>query len=280
MRTILLIPGMWSVPGAAKPLQEALTRKGHEVIVVPLPGQGAGQAPDPAELGRSSWADGVAAVHRALDQLKPGQAPLLIGESTGGLVAQMVASRRKTGPLVLLNSPAPAGMHRCLSFLLVSFVKQVFGHSFRRAFWEMIFPACRLENSRIDSSRITVPILIVSGAKDRIIPRAASLSLFRIYPQADYQRFDSSGHGICQAEGRERIFGDIGDWIEALEDSDSAIILPALPDAVAARRGLHHQAPSLPALAPVMIPPMKGTRPGLRFTGPRKRRKDGHAVAD
>ena len=281
MSTILLIPGMWSHPGAVKPLQDALTQKGHEVIVVTLPGgRDAEKSLDPAELDRSSWADSVAAVHRALDQLKPGTLPLLIGESTSGLIVQMVASQRGTGPLVLLNSPAPGGMQRCLPFLLVSFLKQAFGHSFRRAFWEMNFPACRSENTGIDSSKITVPVLIVSGAKDRIIPRPVSLRLFQLYPQADYQRFAVSGHWICQGEGSERIFGDIGDWIEALEDSDSPVAFPATKEDDTARRGLHHQAPSLPALPPVVIPAAKGARPLSRFAGPRKFQKDVRSVVD
>ena len=280
MRTILLIPGMWSDPGAAKPLQEALSRKGHKVILVTLSGRDAEQSFNPAESGRFSWADGVAAVHDALDGMKPGSPPLLIGESTGGLIAQIVASQRITGPIVLLNSPAPGGMHRSLPFLLYSFLKQIFGRSPRRAFREMVFPACRRENTGIDPSRISAPMLIVSGAKDWIIPRSASLHLFQLYPQADYQRFAMSGHWIHPEAGSERIFGDIGDWIEALDDSGSPAAPEAITGEVAQRRGLHHQAPSLPALPPVAIPAGKATRPVGRLAGPRQIRKAARAAAE
>ncbi|HQW28243.1 MAG TPA: alpha/beta fold hydrolase [Verrucomicrobiales bacterium] len=279
MRTILLIPGMWSHPGAVKPLKEALERNGHQVILATLPGQNAEQPFNPAESGRSSWADRVAAVNSVIDGLPPASLPLLIGESTGGLIAQIVASQRKTGPLVLLNSPAPESMLRCLPFLLFSFLKQIFGRSSQRAFREMNFPTFRRENTGIDASRVTAPMLIVSGAKDWIVPRSASLSLFRLYPQADYQRFAMSGHWIFEEESSERIFRDIADWIEALEESMSPA-LPTIAGEITGRRGLHHQAPSLTKLPPVAIPAAKATRPAWRFTGPRKVRKGARIMAE
>ena len=280
MRTILLIPGMWSHPGAVKPLKEALERNGHQVILATLPGQNAEQPFNPAESGRSSWADRVAAVNSVIDGLPPASLPLLIGESTGGLIAQIVASQRKTGPLVLLNSPAPESMLRCLPFLLFSFLKQIFGRSSQRAFREMNFPTFRRENTGIDASRVTAPMLIVSGAKDWIVPRSASLSLFRLYPQADYQRFAMSGHWIFEEESSERIFRDIADWIEALDESQSPAALQATADEATERRGLHHQAPSLTKLPPVAIPAAKAARPAWRLTVPRKVRKGARITAE
>lgn len=74
--------------------------RGHRVLVPALPG---GKAPAQARLR-----DYVRAARSAADDL--GGAPLVIGHSLGGFVAQHLATERRLPGLVLLASPGPMGL--------------------------------------------------------------------------------------------------------------------------------------------------------------------------
>jgi len=252
---------MWQ-SGGLQVLADSLSARGHEVVTVSLPGS------DAVEKGRFSWNDATAAVERAIDALPAGAVPYLVGESTGGLLALAVASRRTTGPIVLLNSPAPVRAWRSPFFFLYAAAKEAFGHSYRGAFHEMF-----LQKAREDPA-LSVPILIWSSVWDVFVSEASTRELLALHPQADYQRCDVSG-----SISSERRCRDVGDWIEALaEDSTPASEAPSL---AAKGRVLHHGAPNLVRRTPVHIP-FTPVRSPLRRTSssPARRERSAGSVAD
>lgn len=74
--------------------------RGHRVLAPALPA-----VPAP---GRARLRDYVAAARRGADAL--GAAPVVVGHSLGGFVAQHLASERRLAGLVLVASPGPAGL--------------------------------------------------------------------------------------------------------------------------------------------------------------------------
>ena len=74
--------------------------RGHDVLAPPLPGG--------ADPGRARLRDYVHAARRAADAL--GGAPVVIGHSLGGFVAQHLAAERRLPGLVLVAAPGPGGL--------------------------------------------------------------------------------------------------------------------------------------------------------------------------
>lgn len=260
MSTILLIPEIWR--SATFPeLAASLSQAGHEVVSVRLPGDEGSGLPDGVEAGRFSWDDAVAAVETAIAGLPAGNLPTLIGEGAGGYLAQIVAARRQTGPVVLLNSPAPVrGWHSPLFFLRLA-VREMIGHAYRGAFRAMFSLTGRTRPA------VTAPVLIRSSEGDRLVSRRTSLDLLSLYPQADFQR--------SATDCPEKLCLDIGDWIAALAEEN------ATPATVSRRRALHHGAP-VPGRRDAPRIPLRAVRGSLRrdLAGPVRQDRTADAVPD
>jgi hypothetical protein len=221
-------------------------------------------APDGIEMGRFSWDDAVAAVEAAIAGLPAGNLPTLVGEGAGGYLAQIVAARRQTGPVVLLNSPAPVrGWHSPLFSLRLA-AREMIGHGYRGAFRAMFSLTGR------PHLVVNAPMLILTSEGDRLVSRRSSLDLLSLYPQADFQRSaDDSTEKLCR---------DIGDWIAALAEENAA---PTTPATVSRRRALHHGAP-VPGRRDTPRIPLQAVRGSLRrdLAGPIRRDRAADAVPD
>lgn len=267
MGTILIIPGMRRSAGI-QALAASLSQVGHEVVQVRLPGDDGSMAPDGIEMGRFSWDDAVAAVEVAFDSLPAGTSPTLIGEGTGGFLARIVASRRQTGPVVLVNAPAPIrGWCSPLFFALVA-AREMIGHGYRGAFRAMFSLTGR------PHPVVTAPVLIRSRERDRLVSRRSSLDLLSLYPQADFQR--------SATDCPEKLCRDVGDWISALTEENAApIATETTPATVSRRRALHHGAP-LPGRRDAPRIPLQAVRGSLRrdLAGPVRQDRTADAVPD
>lgn len=231
MGTILLIPGMRRSAGI-QALAASLSQAGHEIVQVRLPGDDGSMAPDGIEMGRFSWDDAVAAVEAAIAGLPAGNLPTLVGEGAGGYLAQIVAARRQTGPVVLLNAPAPVrGWHSPLFFLRLA-AREMIGHGYRGAFRAMFSLAGR------SHLVVNAPMLILTSEGDRLVSRRSSLDLLSLYPQADFQR--------SATDCPEKLCRDLGDWIAALPEENTTpttATTATTTTTVSRRRALHHGAP-------------------------------------
>jgi pimeloyl-ACP methyl ester carboxylesterase len=92
--------GGWAFDGFRKPFEDA----GHPVLTPDLPGHGH-QAERVAGLSMSDYLKSLLSVIAAQTE-----APILLGHSLGGLVAQMAAARTGVAGLILLAPSAPWGV--------------------------------------------------------------------------------------------------------------------------------------------------------------------------
>ena len=96
----MLIHGFTSMPAEMRPLGDDLAAAGHTALGVRLAGHGT----HPADLNRTRWQDWVATVADAVALLRP-ERVALIGQSLGGMVALVAASRLPVDGVVTLNTP-------------------------------------------------------------------------------------------------------------------------------------------------------------------------------
>lgn len=250
MKTVVLIHGMWGHAGILEPLRAQLAAMGYQVHVPELPGHGQEGAEDTQQLGRRSLADYAASIRHYLDGLASDPPPILIGHSMGGLITQMVAATRQTGPIVLLNSAQPRGINiitptsarATLNILLTPAfwrkpnrpsyrrarygilnrmpeaeavrIHRSFGPESGRAYAELVFWFLdRRRVTEVDPSRITVPILAITGSDDRIIPPGVVRQIAKLYPSATFVCYPGHGHWTFEEPGSEKIVADIDRWL-------------------------------------------------------------------
>lgn len=251
MKTVVLIHGMWGHAGILEPLRSQLAAMGYQVRVPELPGHGQEDAEDTKGLGRRSLADYAAFINHYLDGLACETPPILIGHSMGGLITQMVAATRQTGPIVLLNSAQPRGINiitpssarATLNILLTpAFWRKPHRPSWRRArygilnrmpetdarrihaelgpesgraYAELVFWFLdRRRVTQVDPARITVPILAITGSDDRIIPPRVVRQVAKFYPTATFVCYPGHGHWPFEEPGSEKIVSDIDRWLQ------------------------------------------------------------------
>lgn len=250
MRTIVLVHGMWGHAGILEPLRAQLAARGYRVETPELPGHGQEELADARELGRLSLTDYAARINRCLDELASEPPPILIGHSMGGLITQMVAATRQTGPIVLLNSAQPRGVniitpssaratlnilltpgfwrkkhrpsyHRARYGILNRMsetdarrIHATLGFESGRAYAELVFWFFdRHRVTQVDSTRIQVPILAITGSEDRIIPPGVVRQIAKFYPTATFVCYSGHGHWTFEEPGSEKIVADIDRWL-------------------------------------------------------------------
>lgn len=250
MKTIVLIHGMWGHAGIVEPLRAQLAGLGYKVLIPELPGHSSKQPDRTPDQGRRSLADYAAFINHYLDNLEPGPPPVLIGHSMGGLITQMVAATRPTGPIVLLNSAQPRGINiiypsstwATLNILLTpafwrkphrpSYKRARYGFLNRmpevearrihrqlvpesgRAYAELVFWFLDPRRvTRVEREKITVPILAITGSEDRIIPPRVVRQIAKYYSSTTFVCYPGHGHCPFAEPGSEKIVADIDRWL-------------------------------------------------------------------
>jgi pimeloyl-ACP methyl ester carboxylesterase len=203
--------------------------------------------PDP-RLGTTSlldYAEDIEKEIRALDT-----PPIVMGHSMGGLLAQMLASRGLASAAVLLAPAPPAGITALhLStirgfvsvFLTWGFwrkpVRQTFGEASNtalhtlpmekqkeiysrfvyesgRAAFEIGLPLLdRRGAAKVDATRVTCPMLVVVGARDRMTPPSVARKVARRYrAAATYKEFPDHTHWLVGESGRP-VAEYVAEWL-------------------------------------------------------------------
>lgn len=184
--------------------------------------------------------------------------PVVLGHSFGGLIVQKLAEEERPSALILLSTLMPAGdpvaPSRALRLLRLKYLPLVWlGRTFcpdERDFsgsWlaslperqrrdisrQMVPESCRLVSElfrrrvEIDPRQIGVPVLVVGGSQDRVVPVTA-LKRWADRLGADFQHYPEHGHWILQEEGSERVVRDIHRWL--VQRLGEAILLAESPD--------------------------------------------------
>ncbi|MEW6334905.1 MAG: alpha/beta hydrolase [Thermodesulfobacteriota bacterium] len=254
VRTMVMIHGMFGGSWCWENYRGFFGRRGYRCLAPALRHHDVDPkgAPHP-ELGTVSlldYADDLERMIRGLDEK-----PVLIGHSMGGLITQILGSRKLGSALVLLASAAPAGISAITPSVMKSIstemiewgfwrkpIKSTFEstsysamhllpeaerraaygryvHDSGRAFFEIGFSFLDPRKAAsIDERKIDDPMLVVVGAEDRITPASVNLRIARKYKgYATYMEFPRHAHWIFGEPGWERVAASIHGWLNDSE---------------------------------------------------------------
>jgi len=221
---VLLVHGSFSRGAHCGALAAALKAAGFECVAPSLPGH---DPSDPGLLSRLSLEDYLAALDRVRSGLPA--APIVIGHSMGGLLAQHLAASGPCAALICLAS-APPGMlppqFRALPHLAPLLPNILAGRAFHpsagtfrdlalhdlpeaeqdelvrslgaesgRAFRSMI-----LGTSRVPAPDVRCPVLCLSGSEDRIVSQRVARRVAAHYG-ADHLALRGRGHWLLARAG-------------------------------------------------------------------------------
>jgi len=243
---VVMIHGAFCGPWSLAGLKEKFTAAGYAVTVPAL--RFHGDDPPPAALGTTGLADYAADLEAEIAALP--EAPILVGHSLGGLLAQMLAARRDVKAVIGLAPSAPWGvppttlfeigaaqaMHlhpgywsrvlepsrdvalaHSLDKLPRHMRDDVFGRfvpeSGRVTFEIMNWGLDMNRASEVDASAVTCPVLFLTGGDDRINPPTTVARAAALYG-ADHIVFDGMGHWLIGEPGWERPADRALEWLK------------------------------------------------------------------
>lgn len=251
MRTkhVVLIHGAWSRGtefGAAKAAFEARGYTAHVPVLRyhDLPSEEG--APKIATLSLRDYVDDIVAL---VDSLIP--APLLVGHSLGGLIAQLVAARsRNAGVVAACPSPVGGGSNpttlrialghthlrpwlkpvrppswrlfrsavchaQSEDFALELFADLVY-ESGRVIFFEVATPWLdRSKAATVDHAAVTTPVLAIAGAGDRIVSARNVRETAGRFHSGTYAEIPESDHLVFSGKALTTTMHLIDRWVHA-----------------------------------------------------------------
>ena len=235
--------GPWSLDG----LKEKFQAAGYRVSVPALRFHNG--ARPPSALGTTGISDYAADLEDEMEAL--GEAPILVGHSMGGLLAQMLAARRKGAALVLLAPSAPRGIPPTTLFE-ISAAQSLHLHP---GYWNMVLEPNRdvalahsldrlprhmrddvfgrflpesgratfeIMNwgldlnraSEVDADAVTGPLLFLTGSEDRINPPSTVERVAALYKtRATHEVLDGMGHWLIGEPGWENVSARALGWL-------------------------------------------------------------------
>lgn len=235
---VVFLHGAFVTHEAFRPWMRVMSRAGLRSVAFSRRGR-LGVGPERARgLRFADYLDDTIAVLDAL-----GEAPVVVGHSLGGLLAQKVAERGRAAAAVLL-CPAPPGMLTAQAGSVPAFLPMVpkillgqpvlpecstceaialncvppperramhekLVHESGAAYRELLFGSIG-----VDASRVRCPVHVVGGAEDRIVSVGLVRSTARHYGVTP-TLLEGHGHWLLEEPGWERIAASIADWIEA-----------------------------------------------------------------
>ena len=256
-RPIVLIHGMWSTGANFDRLAEGLKPRGHACHALTLPAHEVGVAHP--EVGNKSVAEYLSFLEDAVRQLNLEEAPILVGHSMGGLLAQQLAARIQPFALVLLTPAWPAGIFGLRWANFVSFFRIITRWawwrrpqklSFHRAtvsafngvprdrhvklydalveesgrvvFEIALWMLDRKRASRVEPGAVKCPVYVVSAGQDRLVPASAVRKVAALYPQASLRHYPDRGHWVLDDVDTDEMATEIANWLQGHEQRVAA----------------------------------------------------------
>jgi len=204
-------------------------------------------APHP-NLGVTSLLDYAEDLEKEIKKLP--SRPILMGHSMGGLLSQMLAARGLAKAIVLLTPAAPRGILALRPSVIKSFWSAMIRWAFwkkpmRQTFDEAVYSMLHLlppeeqksayqkfvyESGRaafeiglwildrkkaamVDETKVTCPVLVISGKEDRITPAPVVKNVAKKYG-ATYKEFENHAHWVVSEPGWQDITSFIFDWLK------------------------------------------------------------------
>jgi pimeloyl-ACP methyl ester carboxylesterase len=248
--TIVMIHGMWGTGSYWENFKGFFESKGYRCVVPALRfhDMDPNGVPDP-RLGTTSLLDYVEDLEKLIRELHV--APILMGHSMGGLLAQILGSRGQAKALVLLTPASPHGIIALKPSVIKSFWSGLtrwgfWRKPFRQTFAEAAYSMLDLMPSesrksiydkfvyesgraafeigfwlfdskgaaRVDESKVTCPVLIIGGEEDRITPVSVIRKVAEKYKEVStYKEFSGHAHWVIGEPGWEHIAEYIEEWL-------------------------------------------------------------------
>lgn len=256
-RPIVFIHGMWCTGANFARMVDGLKPRGHACHAPTLPAHEVGAVhPEVGPRSLTEYLDFFDAYVREQGFI---EAPILVGHSMGGLLAQQLAERIQPFALVLLTPATPAGIFgirwanfwsflpvflrwgwwkRPQKFSFARYVTRAFNgvppekhkaiyaglvEESGRAVFEIGFWLLdRRHASRVDASAIQCPVYIVSGGDDRLTPASVVRKLGRLYPQASLRHYPDRGHWVLDDNDTDEMTAEIANWLQGHEQRAAA----------------------------------------------------------
>lgn len=256
-RPIVLIHGMWCTGANFDRMVQGLKPRGHACHAPTLPAHAVG-ARHP-EVGNQSLRDYLSFLEDDVRRQKFGEAPILIGHSMGGLLAQQLAARIQPFALVLLAPAAPAGIvglrgtnvatfapvlarpgwwSRPHKFTPQRFSARVYNgvpparhaelydgmveESGRALFEIALWFMDRARAAAVDASAVRCPVYVVSCGDDRLTPAPVVRKVAALYRHASLRHYPDRGHWVLDDTDTDEMTAEIANWLQGHEQRTAA----------------------------------------------------------
>jgi non-heme chloroperoxidase len=238
--------GPWSLDGFKQKFEAA----GYKVHVPCLRFHDVAEPPE--ALATTSLSDFTDDLETEIAGL--GVAPILLGYSMGGLLAQMLAARSEAAAMVLVAPSAPWGVPPSTLFEIGAAQAMLLNSGFwnrilepnrdaamisslgllprdeRDAVFNRLVPESgratfeimhwgmdMSRGSEVDSNAVECPLLFVSGSEDRINPPGTVARNAALYgDRAVHETFEGVGHWLIGEPGWEKIAARALAWLDGL----------------------------------------------------------------
>ncbi len=207
------------------------------------------EIPD-TRLGTTSLLDYIDDLEKEIDQLE--ELPIIMGHSMGGLLTQKLAEKGLAKAVILLTPATPAGIYNfkfsqiktfwsiqntpgfwkkpirftfnefkygVLNLLLPDKQKEIYEKlvfDSGKALAEIAYWFFDSKNAtKVDESKVTCPVLIIGGAKDKITPSSLTRKVADKYiTVSTYKEFENNAHWVIGEDGWEEIAGYTNHWLK------------------------------------------------------------------
>lgn len=251
-KTIVMIHGMWGGSWYWENFKSYFEKRSYQCYTPNLRYHDIDpkDKPDP-ELGTISLLDYAQDLEDYIRNLD--EKPILMGHSMGGLLAQILGARGLAESLVLLTPASPSGINALKYSVIKSFWSVLTKWGFWRnthrlsfnaavyaimhllpekdqkfAYEKFVYESGRAAYeigfwyldwsgaARVDASKVTCPVLVISGAEDRITPASVVQKVSSKYKAVStYKKFEDHAHWIIGESGWEEIAEFVSDWMQS-----------------------------------------------------------------
>ena len=254
-KTILMIHGFGCAGDCWGPVAAYFKAAGYAVETPTIHAALRTVGPPPAGLiGKSldDYVNEMSDLARTIAQ-RDGEKPVVFGHSMGGLISQKLAEAGLVSGLVLFSPASPADargkpkLSPVFTFLNIAlspkpetravkmwktgfkwgvlnqtpaalhetiYAKAV--HDSGQVLSDLAYPdRDPHRTAHVDAAKVTIPVLVIAGARDRTTPVDDLRLVGQKYAQAVYREYPDNAHWIIDEPGSAAIIADAGAWLEA-----------------------------------------------------------------
>jgi pimeloyl-ACP methyl ester carboxylesterase len=254
-KTILMIHGFGAAGDSWAPVADSLKSAGYAVETPTIHAGLRTVGPPPAGLAGKSLSDYVAEMSDLARSIarRDGDKPVVFGHSMGGLIAQKLAEAGLASGIVLFAPASPADargkpkLSPVITFLNIAasgkpetkavkiwktgfkwgvlnqtpparheaiFAKTV--HDSGRALSDLAYPDRDPNRTvHVDASKVTVPVLILAGTRDRTTPIEDVRLVARKYAGSTFNEYPHNAHWLIDEPGSAEILAEVKTWLDA-----------------------------------------------------------------